>query len=282
MRTKDLKGTEIILVDINEEGLKKIEKLAHILNEKFDSKMKISSTTDRKKALPGADFVIISVTIDREDTWKKDMEIALKYGISHYAENGGPGAFAHTARNLNIIIPILEDIKVLCPEAVILNFTNPMQRICTAIREVTDNRFIGICHQLNAGYVILAKAFEDELGIDIEKNSWTEGEFKDRVEYHFGIVSASQARFDIKAAGINHFTWAMDIRDRTTGEDVYSKALDRILSLPPDYEPLTQKMTRIFGCIPVVGDSHLSEYMPYTSSKADNTYNEFNIHTYDI
>ena len=125
MRTKAFNGIELALVDTNEENIKKMKKLAEIINDKWQSNMKIIATTNRREVLNDADSVIISIAVNREEFWKRDYEIALKYGISHRGEDGGPGAFALTARNLFIILPILDDIKELCPNTFILNFTKP-------------------------------------------------------------------------------------------------------------------------------------------------------------
>ncbi|MGQ9747485.1 MAG: family 4 glycosyl hydrolase, partial [Candidatus Caldatribacteriaceae bacterium] len=129
MRHPDLRGIELFLHDINEEGLRKIHKLADRMNRAFGAEMAIKSSVRRAETLEGASFVVLSVAVDREKCWKLDREIALKHGINHYAENGGPGAFAHTARNLSIIMPILRDMEKYCPDAWLLNFTNPVPKI---------------------------------------------------------------------------------------------------------------------------------------------------------
>ena len=113
--------------------------------------------TDCRKLLPGADFVIISVAIDREACWEKDHEIALKYGIIHYAENGGPGGFFHAARNIALLMPVFRSIEELCPNALVLNFTNPMTRICTAAARYTKLKMVGICHQIDFGYMMAGR-----------------------------------------------------------------------------------------------------------------------------
>lgn len=151
MRTKALHGIELALVDINIDSVNRIKKFAEILNEKWNANIIISSTSNRKEILPGADYIVISIAIDREECWKSDYEIALKYNISHYAENGGPAGFIHSARNISLILPILEDINKLCPNAFLLNFTNPMQRVCTAINKVSSIKFVGMCHQIYFG-----------------------------------------------------------------------------------------------------------------------------------
>jgi len=281
MRSKALHGMELALVDINTDSVNKIKKLAEILNEKWNANMKISATGDRKEALPGADYVVISVAIDREECWKSDYEVALKYNISHYAENGGPAGFIHSARNISIILPILEDINKLCPDAFLLNFTNPMQRICTAINKISNIKFVGMCHQMSIGYYILAVALAKEYGFDFHdkyKIKWTDKS----VEATYQSSEKYKKNFDIKAAGLNHFTWMLDVRDKKTGEDIYPLLRKKISQLPPDFEPLTQDLFKIFNYVPVAGDCHITEYLPYTSDLSSGTFKKFDIQLYDL
>ncbi len=281
MRVKALHGMELILVDINADGVNKIKKLAEILNEKWNTDMKISATSDWKEALPGADYIVISVAIDREECWKSDYEIALKYNISHYAENGGPAGFIHSARNISIILPILEDINKLCPNAFLLNFTNPMQRICTAIKKVSNIKFVGICHQILVGYYILAVALAKEYGFDFHDNykiKWTDKS----VKAAYQSSEKYKEIFDIKAAGLNHFTWMLDVRDKKTGEDIYPLLRKKISQLPSDFEPLTKDLFKIFNYVPVAGDCHITEYLSYTSDLSSGTFKEFDIQLYDL
>jgi alpha-galactosidase len=282
MRTEGLRSCQLCLVDLDREGLGKIESLAKRLNEEWQAGMTISSTTDRTKVLEGADFVILSVAIDREACWKLDREIALHYGINHYAENGGPGAFAHSARNIAIILPILRDMEEYCPGALLLNFTNPVTRICTVASRYFKIKTVGICHQIYiAGYFILGVILADELRLKLPKNvecKWTDESLADAHRISF----AAYRKYDIKACGLNHFTWMIDIRERATGRDVYPLAREKIKSLPLTFEPLTRKVYELFDLIPVPGDCHLAEYLPYTHNTNHKTWERYNIQMYDM
>lgn len=91
--TKDLWGSELVLVDIDKVAVERMESVAIRFNDYLDAGYKISSTTDRLDALPGADFVIVSIAVDRVKMWKKDFSIPQKHGIPHVlGENVGPGA----------------------------------------------------------------------------------------------------------------------------------------------------------------------------------------------
>ena len=87
--------------------------LADKMNQAWDAGMNIWSTTERTEALPDADFVVVSVQVGpREEVWELDWQIPLRHGVRQpYAENSGPGAFAHTARNVPLILAIARDME---------------------------------------------------------------------------------------------------------------------------------------------------------------------------
>lgn len=276
---EDLQNATLSLVDINESHLKGIHALSEKMKKEWKSNIKISIATDRKKALPDADFVILSVAVDREETWIKDYEIAQKYGIYHYAENGLMGSFTHTARGLNFIMPILYDIHDLSKNGWLINFTNPVPRIGYAAKQ-TRVKSIGLCHQIWHGYGILGRYLACDL--DINSNNldfevkWTNESQKILTE--FAIAAASE--YDIIAAGINHFTWMLDVRRKYSSEDMYPLIRKEAKNLYPKFEPLTQHMFKLFKLLPVPGDCHLAEYVPYTLSKEN--WEKYSIQLYDF
>jgi alpha-galactosidase len=280
IRNPDLHGCRLSLVDIDEEGVGAISRLAERLNREWQADMAIDSTVDRRKALPGADYVILSIATDRENRWRIDHELAKEFGIMHYAENGGPGALFHTARNLALVMPILGDMERLCPRARLLNFTNPVPRIALAARRYSRISTVGICHQLSFGYMMAGYVLAKDLGIDAPDDYrfvWTDkaGE----IERH--IVAQAKEKLDITAAGINHFTWMIDVSTKQ-GEDIYPLLKKRFLEAPRDFEPLTRQMLEIFDCVPVPGDCHLCEYLPYTHNMQKDTWKKFDIQMYDL
>lgn len=281
LRTKELKGSELCLVDINKDGLEQITKLAKRINQEWNSEFVISSSTDRCEMLEGADFIVLSVAIDREKCWKIDQDIAKKHGIMHYAENGGPGGMMHVARNIALIMPILRDIERLCPEAWVLNFTNPVPRICIAAARYTKVKMIGICHQIEFAYIILAKVLQKELGFDLPEDylfRWNDATWR-----HYGdIVTQAKERIDLQAAGINHFTWMLSMKDKKTGDDLYPLFKERYLNGFEEFEPLTREIFDIFKFCPVPGDCHMVEYLPYTHNMNTNTWDKYDVQMYPL
>jgi alpha-galactosidase len=249
----DLKGSTLSLVDINAEGLSLMAKLAERMDEEWNSQLKIESSVDRKRALEGAEFVIVSIAVDREKCWRQDWEIPLKYGIRQpLGENGGPGALAHTCRNVPIIMDICRDMEKICPDAYLLNFTNPVPRICLAASRYTKLKVVGLCHQIGAGYRIVSNV------LDMKKED-----------------------LDIKAAGINHFTWMLDIRHKATGEDLYPKLKERLKTYDSGYQPLSRALLDAFGLIPATGDGHLSEYVHWCHDLNKKPWEKYHLHLYD-
>ncbi len=279
---KSLSGSRLCLVDTNEEGLGKIAALAQRLNEEWGAGFTIESNPDRREMLRDADFVVLSIAVDREECWRKDIEIAKKYGIVHYGENGGPGAMAHTARNLAVVMPILRDIEALCPEAWLLNFTNPVPRISIAARKYTQIKTIGICHQIGFGYMVVGNLLQRELGIEVPEEYRFYWEDPDRHEVEHRISDAAKEKVSLLAAGINHFTWMLGIRDRVTGENLYPALWERHKTHYKGFEPLTRELADLFGWYPVSGDCHLCEYLPYTHNMNRDVWERYDIQMYNL
>lgn len=228
-----LQGSEIVLVDIAEAGLEPVVRFAERLDEALGRGCRIWATPDRRQALPGADFVVVSVAVDRERTWKLDFEIPLRHGVRHVlGENGGPGGLSHSLRNIPLLLDIARDIEALAPQAWVINFTNPMSRLCLALARHTRLRFVGLCHQIHEGYRIVSE-----------------------------VLGMRPTDIQLLAAGLNHFTWILSMTDRRTGEDLYPRFCERLQAMPPAFEPLSRELYDIFGLFPAVGDQHAGEYI---------------------
>jgi len=222
------------LVDINKDALNLMFRFAQKVKENFSSPVEIQAETDRIRALPGADYVVVSVAQNRWDLWEKDFYIPIAYGFKHvYGENGGPGAAFHTLRSLHLMIPICRDMERLCPEALLMNFTNPESRVCLAISRFTSLRAVGLCH----GPVSTLKKTAEILGRRPED-------------------------IDLTVGGINHFHWVLGVADRS-GNDLFPEFQQRLKdpSLPLDV--FTRKMVDVFGLLTYPAPSHPEEYVPY-------------------
>lgn len=279
IRAKRLRGAELVLVDIDEPALETSMALAEKMNEAWESGMRLSCTTNRREALPDADFVIVSVQVgQRETVWEMDWEIPLRHGVRQpYAENGGPGSFAHTSRNLPLILDIAHDMEELCPDAWYLNLVNPLIRLTMAVYRYTNIKVLGLCHQLLWGYAMAGAVLSDHLGIEIPEHFHVHTD-ADNLPNFIPVAQAALQRLDIKAAGINHFSWIYDIRDKATGDDLYPLLRQTWLHhYRRDFEPLTREMFEIFGLMPTPGDSHLCEFLPFVADPITKPWEKYDL-----
>ncbi len=282
LRSPKLRGGTLGLVDLNAEGLALVEALARRLNREWDAGLAIESSTDRQELLPGADFVIVSIEVGpREGLWRRDWEIPLQFGLRQpYGENGGPGGLAHTLRQVPAMLAIARDMERLCPDAWLINFTNPVPRLCLAVSRYSRIQTVGLCHQINIAYMMVGVALADRLGVHVPPrvSSNAHPDIWPKAGY---VARHVEPLVDIKAAGLNHFTWILDLRDRRSGEDLYPAFRQAFMALPADFEPLTRAVWQATGLCPVPGDSHLAEYLPWCHDPQVRPWEKYDLFLYD-
>lgn len=283
MASPKLRGSALALVDRNPESLDIVRRLAERLNREWDCGMKISAHTHHAEALPGSQFVVSAIEVGpREELWKSDFEIPLKYGVRQpYAENGGPGGFAHAARNIGPVMQIVRDMEQACPDAWFINYTNPMVRICDAVNRYSRIKAVGLCHQIYIGYTFVGLVIGKDLGLDIPEGITGMHADVMQAPLHEQIKKQIIPLVDIRAAGTNHFSWILSIRKRDTGEDLYPLFRQRWESFDPQFEPLTRRVFDAFGLFPVPGDTHLCEYLPWLANPITKPWEKYNIRLYD-
>ncbi len=272
--SETLAGSEIVLHDINPAALRRIYDAAsaHIVTHALP--FRVSATTERKEALQGANFAIISIEVgNRFELWDQDWMIPLQHGIRQvYGENGGPGGLFHSLRIIPPILDICGDIMAICPEAYVFNFSNPMTRIClTAKRKYPDLRLIGLCH-----------------------------EFASLPQHLPRILGTPWDNLFVRAGGLNHFSVVLEARYKDTGKDAYpdirAKAPAYFEQLPslreevaheqlgstPGAEPalregaaawperwLFREILEKFDLLPITTDSHFGEYIQWAHDVVD-------------
>jgi len=282
VRCPRLRGGTLALVDLDAGGLALVDRLAWRLNREWDAGLTIESATDRREVLPGAGFVVVSIEVGlREGTWQRDWQIPLQFGVRQpYGENGGPGGLAHTLRQVPEMVAIARDMERLCPEAWLINFSNPLPRLCLAVSRYTSIRTVGLCHQINAAYMMAGVALAERFGLDVPPgiNSNAHPDVWPKAGY---VANQMKPLVEIKAAGLNHFTWILDLRDRRTGEDLYPAFRQAFMALPPDFEPLTRAVFEATGLCPVPGDSHLAEYLPWCHDPQTRPWEKYDLYLYD-
>lgn len=283
LQSDSLRGDEIALVDTNQESLDLISSLAIWLNDELGAGKRISNHSSHKTALNGTDFVISAIEVQpREQLWQQDFELSQKYGLRQpYGENGGPGGFAHAARNVNSILEITRAMETDCPQALFINFTNPMHRICYLINEYSKIRVVGLCHQIGSAYAMIAKALAPIYGFNDADNflSTHADPANDQPQRQMALQGLE--KFRITAAGLNHFTWMTALEDRQTRADLYPIFREYWAKLPQHFEPLTRKVFDSFGLFPIPGDEHLCEYLPWMSNPNTLPWQRYDLSVYD-
>lgn len=252
-----LHGSHLVLCDLDSAKLGRITRLAERLVRATGADFVVSSTRDYREALPGAEFVVTSVELDRVARWKLDWEIPFKYGIRHVlGENGGPGGLSHALRTIDLLLGIAQEVERLAPNAFLINFTNPLTRVCLALTRYTHVNVIGLCHQINKGYYIVGHG----LGL------------APRLDLHFpppALVRELRTMFELRTAGLNHFTWIQSIRERGTGRELYPEFAERLAKLDPSFEPLSRRLYAAYGLFPASGDDHVGEYFAFAHETSD-------------
>ena len=239
---QQLHGSTLVLVDINPKALKLMTDVANRMNTATGEPFNIEAYRDRCEALPDAKFVIISVAVRRNELWRQDFQIPIKHGVNQVlGENGGPGGLFHAMRNIPILLDICRDIERLCPDALVLNFTNPEGRLCLAATRYTNLQFVGLCHGIGMAQEAIG------LALDLPPDD-----------------------IDPKAAGLNHFTWVLDLRRVSTGEDLYptfKQAIsDKLEVVESKFHwglKLSHYLMKTFDYWPSPSDDHVGEYLAY-------------------
>lgn len=281
LKKKVFEGSHIVLHDINPGALKRVYDVAAKHIQENHLPFTVSATTDRKEALKGATFCVISIEVgNRFDLWDQDFQVPLRYGIRQiYGENGGPGGLFHSLRITPPILEICADIQAICPEAFVFNFSNPMSRICTTVtRKYPDLKFVGLCHEIASLPNFLPKILETPL-----------------------------ENISFRAGGLNHFSVLLEVHYKDSGKDAYpdlrAKAPAFFATLPDWYpheeerhaaqssapEEIHQKYAALglakakpwperdlfkiileqFGYMPITSDSHFGEYVQWAHEVVD-------------
>ncbi|MCY3546664.1 MAG: alpha-galactosidase [Gemmatimonadetes bacterium] len=230
-------GVEVALVDIDPSGLPRAQAYAEAVAERLGRSATVSASTQVADTLPGADAVILSIEINRYFHWAQDFHVPRSFGFRQiYGENGGPGGLFHALRNMGPTIEVARAMETHCPDAWLVNYTNPLTRLCEAVGRLTDVRVVGLCHGVFHGVEQMAR-----------------------------LLDLPPDRLDARASGLNHFSWFESVRDRETGEDLYPRLSERERTADwlHDWDEiaLSRTLFRVFGRFPSPGANHIGEYI---------------------
>ena len=231
----ELQDTRFHLMDIDPERLEMAVNLCRKMASDGGVPATIEGTLERREAIAGADYVLSLVRVGGLEAFAKDIEIPLKYGVDQcVGDTLGPGGVFYALRTIPVLLDIAADMRELAPDALLLNYSNPMAMNCWALRRAGGVRSIGLCHGVQGAHHEIAQA----LGLPPEE-------------------------VDYVAAGINHQTWFIQVTHR--GCDLRPLLLEAFEKHPTlsKTEPVRIDILRRFGYYSTESNGHLSEYLPW-------------------
>ena len=238
--TPSLHEAQIALYDINEERLKESELMLRTINQNCNqNRATIRSYTDRKEALRDATFVVNAIQVGGyEPSTVIDFEIPKKYGLQQtIGDTMGIGGIFRALRTIPVMLEFAREMEEVCPDAWLLNYTNPMAMLTMAVLKATKIKTVGLCHSVQVCVPDLFKGLGIQDDYDLNDFQW-------------------------KIAGINHMAWLLEINYQ--GEDFYpvirQKALEMAL---PHADAVRYELMRNFGYYVTESSEHNAEYHPY-------------------
>jgi len=146
--TRSLAEAEIVLEDLNPEPLPRMAEYAEHVARLRGLPWKVTTTTDQRASLEGADFVVVAISTGGFDSMRHDVEIPARHGIKLSVGDAGPAGVSRTIRNVPVMVGIARDMEEICPDAWLLNLTNPMTQLVRAMTRETSVKTVGLCHEV--------------------------------------------------------------------------------------------------------------------------------------
>jgi alpha-galactosidase len=186
-----LEDATLTLMDIDAERLSFAQKSVARIVALGNYPARVEATMDRVAALQGADVVLCTILVGNTDVWRHDIEIPKKYGIdTNIGDTRGPSGVFRALRTIPVMLDIVKDMERHCPDALLLNYTNPMAMLCRAMGRESTIRLTGLCHSVQGTAAMLARW----IGAPLQEITYT-------------------------CAGINHLAWYLDYA--WNGQDAY-------------------------------------------------------------
>jgi len=238
----ELRDSTISLMDVDPEALGLTTSFARRLVGQWGFPTRIEATTDRRQALEGAGYVVVSIRVGGIAANRLDIQIPAKYGVKQgIGDTLGPGGVFYGLRHIPVLLDICHDMERLCPDAWLINYTNPMAMLCWAMNDYSRVKTVGLCHSVQGTAAELAR-----------------------------YIGAPYEEVSYWVAGINHMAWFLEFRWR--GRDAYpllwEAFKDPELYSRPDAHWAGPDIVRVevfkaLGYFNTESSQHLSEYVPY-------------------
>ncbi|MEO1162991.1 MAG: alpha-glucosidase/alpha-galactosidase [Chloroflexota bacterium] len=240
------------LMDIDKSRLETSVEVAQTVNEYLGTNAKVEATTDRREALKGADYVICMIQVGGyEPATVIDFEIPKKYGLRQtIGDTLGIGGIMRGLRTIPVLLDIAKDMEELCPNALFLNYVNPMVINQWALSRASSIKTVGLCHSVPH----TAHELSEDIGVPVEDINYL-------------------------VAGINHMAFFLKFEHQQTGEDLYPR-IQKVLEdgTMPDWNRTRYELYKRFGYFVTESSEHLSEYVPWFIKEGrDDLIEEFNI-----
>jgi alpha-galactosidase len=230
-------GTTVALMDIDGERLRTSELAARAIVDKLGVEATVEVTMDRRAALDGADYVVTLIQVGGyRPATVTDFELPKRFGLRQtIGDTIGIGGIMRALRTIPVLLDICRDVEELCPEALLLQYVNPMAMICWALARSTPVRSVGLCHSVQG----TARELAADVGVPA-----------DELEY--------------VCAGINHLAFYLELRHR--GRDLYPALFSK--ADVPDWNRVRYEVLRHFGYFCTESSEHLAEYVPWFIKRA--------------
>ncbi len=232
--TPALQDSTISLMDIDPVRLERSRQLVQALIDRRALKATVEATTDRREAVRGARYVITTFQQGGLDAYQLDIDIPRKYGVEQcVGDTLGPGGVFRGLRTIPVLLDLCDDMDEVAPDALLLNYVNPMAINCWAVADGTGRPHVGLCHSVQGTSEMLARW----IGVPYDEVSFL-------------------------CAGINHQAFFLEFRRKM--QDVYPliwQAIEREDVIGE--EPVRTDLMKYFGYFVTESSGHASEYVPY-------------------
>ncbi len=237
--TPALQECTITLMDIDPGRLAQARNLVQMMGDRRGLDVRLEVTADRREAVRGADYVITTFQQGGLDAYQLDIEIPQRFGVEQcVGDTLGPGGVFRALRTIPVLIDLCHDMDQVAPQALLLNYVNPMAANCWAVDAGTGRPCVGLCHSVQGTGEMLAR--------------WIDVPYEEVVSW---------------CAGINHQAWFLEFRRGK--EDLYPLLREAIQR--PDIaaqEPVRVELMKHFGYFVTESSGHASEYVPYFRKSA--------------
>lgn len=261
-----LREAEIALMDIDCRRLEICRQMAESINATLCAKATFRATADLSEALAGADFVICTIGIGGAEATRIDLEIPLKFGLNQViGDTLGVGGIFRSARSIPEVLKLCRLMEKVCPNALLMNYANPMAMHMLAIQRSTPIQSVGLCHGVvyTATTMRMLVAMKDVPAEDVDahfRRPLRSAEREEEWKRWFALGRDEDLSYT--CAGINHM--AAFLRFESGGRDLYPE-LRQILDQPSfnQFEPVRFDLFRWLGYFMTETSAHCSEYIPY-------------------